>query len=551
MSDVLTPIDRYLAEQRSATAVDAFSRDHDAGTLEVVQDAGRRVHRRSLPLERPGPGQQWAFRVDLDACTGCKACVSACHSLNGLDEGESWRTVGELVGTAPGAPLRQSVPSGCHHCLEPACLSGCPTNAYEKDPWTGIVRHLDDQCFGCGYCELTCPYEVPRMNARLGIVRKCDLCADRLAEGEAPACVQGCPTEAIAVDVVDVEEVRADAEHGGLVPGAPPSSTTAPTTRYVGRELPEGAVAADHHALHPSHAHPPLALMLVLTQCSVGALVLLLLAGWLGGAVPGGTAPAVALSVIAVGASIAHLGRPLVAWRAVLGVGHSWLSREIVAFGAHVALGVAHVASDVAGLGPAWADDALGGAAAVAGLAGVACSAQLYAVTRRTWWALRRTGPLFTGTLGAGGAGLATASTTTAAWSTGSAVPGWTTPVAIAAAAVLAAKLALEARSLRPAGVDGPNEPGSPADDLARTARLLRVPLAASTRIRAALGVVGVAACLATAAATAAAGTAAVGGDVVVLAVAASAVLVAGELVERWQFFVASVAPRMPGGFRR
>lgn len=42
-----------------------------------------------IPLSRPGPGEQYAFQVDLDACTGCKACVSACHSLNGLDDTET------------------------------------------------------------------------------------------------------------------------------------------------------------------------------------------------------------------------------------------------------------------------------------------------------------------------------------------------------------------------------------------------------------------------------------------------------------------------------
>ncbi|MBW3547816.1 MAG: hypothetical protein KY452_06750, partial [Actinobacteria bacterium] len=82
-------------------------------------------------------------------------------------------------------------------CAEPGCLDGCPVDAYEKDPVTGVVRHLDDQCIGCSYCTLTCPYEVPQYDAGRGIVRKCDMCHDRLAEGEAPPCVRACPTEAI------------------------------------------------------------------------------------------------------------------------------------------------------------------------------------------------------------------------------------------------------------------------------------------------------------------------------------------------------------------
>src|SRR5690606_23742093 len=126
----------------------------------------------------PGPGQQYRFEVDMDACTSCKACVTACHSLNGLDVGESWRSVGVVVGRDHAGPTQQTVTTACHHCLDPACLSGCPVDAYDKDPATGIVRHLDDQCIGCTYCTWTCPYEVPRFDERVGIVRKCDMCAD-------------------------------------------------------------------------------------------------------------------------------------------------------------------------------------------------------------------------------------------------------------------------------------------------------------------------------------------------------------------------------------
>src|SRR3954464_5287108 len=82
-------VDLFLAEQRSLAPVIKFSRAHD--TLNLVAPNSR--YRDLLPLSSPLPGQQYAFEVDLDQCSGCKACVTACHSLNGLDEDETWRSV--------------------------------------------------------------------------------------------------------------------------------------------------------------------------------------------------------------------------------------------------------------------------------------------------------------------------------------------------------------------------------------------------------------------------------------------------------------------------
>src|SRR5438046_5333264 len=121
-------IDSYLAQQRELTAVERFSHTHDSGP-----PAQEKYYRDLIPLTLPQPGQQFAFEVDLDSCTGCKSCVTACHNLNGLDEEETWRSVGMLVGGTTQQPVMQHVTTACHHCLEPACLQGCPVNAYEKD----------------------------------------------------------------------------------------------------------------------------------------------------------------------------------------------------------------------------------------------------------------------------------------------------------------------------------------------------------------------------------------------------------------------------------
>ena len=217
-------IDRLLVQQQHLTAVEAFSRDHQADR--VPEQA--RYYEKLLPATPPGPGQQYAFEVDLDRCSGCKACVTACHSLNGLDEQETWRDVGLLVGGTESNPVMQHVTAACHHCLEPACMIACPVNAYEKDAQTGIVKHLDDQCFGCQYCTLACPYNVPKYHSGKGIVRKCDMCSSRLSKGEAPACVQACPHEAIAIRIVSIRKVIEDSEADQFLPAAPgPASDAA------------------------------------------------------------------------------------------------------------------------------------------------------------------------------------------------------------------------------------------------------------------------------------------------------------------------------------
>jgi formate dehydrogenase iron-sulfur subunit len=280
-------------------------------------------YRNLIPLTRPNSTEQYAFEVSLDRCTGCKACVSACHSLNGLDADESWRDVGLLVGGDEEPTWQQTLTSSCHHCESPECLHGCPVGAYEKDQETGIVRHLDDQCIGCSYCILKCPFDVPKYSRKRGIVRKCDMCHSRLAEGEAPACVQACPTEAIRIVKVDryVKNRGVD-----FIPGAPDPSITLPTTRYIGKAVPSSAKPVAQSALIPEQTHWPLVFMLTLTQAGAGLLVA---SFWL-------LTPILILGTglffTGMATSVLHLGKPLGAWRFFLGLKTSWLSREILAF---------------------------------------------------------------------------------------------------------------------------------------------------------------------------------------------------------------------------
>jgi Fe-S-cluster-containing dehydrogenase component/DMSO reductase anchor subunit len=410
-------VDQYLGEQQRLTAVERFAQHHDL--LSSESPAQERYYRDLIPLAKPRSGEQYAFEVDLDACTGCKACVAACHSLNGLESHETWRSVGLLHGGTPAEPVQQPVTTACHHCLDPACMSGCPVGAYEKDALTGIVKHLDDQCIGCQYCVFTCPYEVPQFSERLGIVRKCDMCSDRLAVGEAPACVQSCPNEAIAIAIVQKRQAVEDAQGDAFLPGAPSPGITVPTTVYrTARSLPRNLLPADFYSVAPSRHHAPLVLMLVLTQLSAGAF----LAGALASRFlppevvsilrPMHAVVALAAGLLALAASVFHLGRPRYAFRALIGLRTSWMSREILAFGVFAALATAYAASlwqadllprlGIASIETTLASrvqEALSAAVAGTCLAGVACSILIYHVTGRRYWSAPSTGFKFTMTV--------------------------------------------------------------------------------------------------------------------------------------------------------
>lgn len=382
-------------DKRAVTAaIERFSRKHDKG----VFGPNQKKYEELIPKASPGPGKQYAFEVDLDKCTGCKACVTACHSENGLDEDETWRSVGLVQGGDGESAVLQNITTACHHCADPACMNGCPTLAYKKDEETGIVKHLDDQCFGCQYCILKCPYDVPKYNKERGIVHKCDMCMGRLKDGQGPACVRACPNGAIRITIVDKQEVEANSHEYVSVPDAPMSDYTYPTTRYkTNRPFPLDMQASDSHLVQPEHSHLPLVFMLTLTQLSVGGFLFEWgLTTFLGGeAIRKGLAGmSLIIGLLALGSSIMHLGRPHLFYRAILGVRKSWLSREIIAFASFAKMAIAYVVLLSVPMIQQWLPTtlinqittALSPIVVLLGLIGVFTSVMVYRDTRRPFW---------------------------------------------------------------------------------------------------------------------------------------------------------------------
>jgi Fe-S-cluster-containing dehydrogenase component/DMSO reductase anchor subunit len=546
-------VDQFLREQKDMTAVERFAQRHEAA--EVPTQA--RYYQDLIPLEKPKAGQQYGFLVDLDACTGCKACVTACHNLNGLDTDEVWRSVGILHGGVEKSATQQTVTTACHHCLDPACMTGCPVNAYEKDPETGIVKHLDDQCIGCQYCTLTCPYEVPQYSKSRGIVRKCDMCSGRLEAGEAPACVQACPNEAISIRIVDQKRAIENAQGHNFLPGAPSPGTTIPTTDYkTNRVFPKNMLPADFYSVRPSTNHMPLVVMLVLTQLSVGAFVV----DWLVALTSGTQAWAVlqpyqsivalAIGLLALAASLFHLGRPQYAFRAIIGLRHSWLSREILAFGLFAKLAVVYAASfwleplgttiGLPKVSPELATDirhVLAIVVVAVGVIAVACSVMLYAVTKKRLWALSITLPRFFGTAAVLGLATTTLIATVGATTLGveELVSAFRTLGPILAGTVLL-KLIFELGlfiHLR----------DKQLSELKRSALLMKGELVKPVQLRFSLMAVGAGFSLLLLSAQ--------GTTPIVFASLAFLSLLAGEFFERGLFFLAVAAPRMPGAMGR
>lgn len=151
--------------------------------------------------------------VDLTKCIGCGSCTVACKLWNKLDfnrekpalgeaaklDDKNWTVVSKKTAvTKDGESVFRFVKKQCMHCVEPACASACFSKALQKDE-NGAVVYYPDLCVGCRYCMIACPFDIPKYEWEkpMPLVAKCQMCASRLEKGEAPACVDVCPTSAM------------------------------------------------------------------------------------------------------------------------------------------------------------------------------------------------------------------------------------------------------------------------------------------------------------------------------------------------------------------
>jgi molybdopterin-containing oxidoreductase family iron-sulfur binding subunit len=161
-------------------------------------------------------GKKFIMVIDLSKCDGCKECTKACQKMHFIPPDREWIKVFEMQDNESTAPYW--FPRPCFHCDIPPCTKVCPVDATFKRQ-DGIVLNDNKRCIGCRFCMAACPYSARFFNwgspkqpaelakipyspeqsypAKIGTVEKCDFCPDMARMGELPACVSGCPMDAI------------------------------------------------------------------------------------------------------------------------------------------------------------------------------------------------------------------------------------------------------------------------------------------------------------------------------------------------------------------
>jgi formate dehydrogenase iron-sulfur subunit len=165
---------------------------------------------KTFGAKTPGEGEIEFQGVLYDStrCAGCQECERVCAAAHGLPEPTETPEAGKLRKTSD---TRRSVINAftthngevyvknqCMHCNEPACAAACLTEAMHKTK-EGPVIWRGEKCMGCRYCMVSCPFDIPKFEyySQNPKIQKCDMCYDRLQNGQIPACAEACPAEAL------------------------------------------------------------------------------------------------------------------------------------------------------------------------------------------------------------------------------------------------------------------------------------------------------------------------------------------------------------------
>ena len=177
---------------------------------------------------------QYAFYFDGTRCTGCKTCEMSCKDYNDLNVGMTYRrvleaTMGDTTRDADGVVtttcVSYPISVACNHCDSPICFEKCPQSAISKDSETGLMSIDEEKCIGCGTCAIVCPYSAPKVDEEKKKAVRCHGCADRVAAGEKPVCVEACPARAL--DFGTADEMAKLGERANIAP-LPDVSETQP-----------------------------------------------------------------------------------------------------------------------------------------------------------------------------------------------------------------------------------------------------------------------------------------------------------------------------------
>jgi Fe-S-cluster-containing dehydrogenase component len=336
------------------------------------------------------------FLLDLNRCTGCHACLFACSIENGLDFGKSWREIYTFNTRHRSGVARFHLSLGCLHCAEPACIKSCPASAYSRDALTGAVLVDSGLCIGCRYCKWACPFDAPKYDFDAGTVSKCTLCNDRLGDGKDPACASLCPTGALQFAEMEPGN-GVEAALGFPTTGLDPRARFVPVQSANGPAMSQEPIdGAGFGRLHVrdtssgSRATVESEWSLIAFTLAATLLVATVGAAAIGTLRIGGIDFLIA-ALGAVGIGALHLGKMSRAWRAVLNLRSSWLSREIVAYFAFLVLALATFLSpSPAGI--------LTGAAVVSGFFALYCVDRVYsAISRPSYPRFHSGGAVLTG----------------------------------------------------------------------------------------------------------------------------------------------------------